>query len=66
MTARHEKGCYGKSILKHFLARKGLSNNDVGASGGTVIQEIRPGAGFKPAISLKKSWGSYRRTTQHM
>ena len=42
---------------------KGLSIDDVGVSGDTVFQEIRPGElVLKPATSLKNSWGGYRRT----
>ena len=64
MAARHEEGRYEKSILKHFLGCEGLSDDDVGAARGTVFQEIRPDVLVsKPAISLKKSWGGYRRTT---
>ena len=47
MAARHEEGCYEKSILEQFHVRKGLSNDDVGAARGTIFQETRPGAGFK-------------------
>ena len=47
----------------YFIVVKGQSNDDVGVSRDTVFQEIRPGAGFQPAISLKKSSGGYRRTT---
>ena len=46
-----------RKYIHAFLVRKGLSNDDVGVERGTVSQEIRPGAGFKPAISLKKSSG---------
>ena len=49
MAARHEEGCYEKSILKHFHAFKGLSNDDVGSARDTVFQETRPGAGFETA-----------------
>ena len=47
MAARHEEGCYEKSILKHFHVCKGLSSDDVGVARVTVFQEIRRGAGFK-------------------
>ena len=43
----------------YFLGCKGLLNDDIEGAGGTVYQEIRPGAGFKtPAISLKKVGGA--------
>ena len=48
IAARHERGCYEKSIFKHFHASKGLSNDYVGAARGIIFQEIRPGDGFKP------------------
>ena len=34
---------------------------DVGVAKGTGFQEIRRGLVSKPAISLKKSWGGYRK-----
>ena len=48
-----------------FLFRKGLSNDGVGGVvRGAVFQQIQPDVLVsKPAISLKKKWGSYRRTT---
>ena len=45
-----------------LFAKKGLSTDDVGVARGTVFQEVRPGAGFKNGVLLKKSWGGYRRT----
>ena len=36
--------------------------HDVKVARGNVFQEIRPGAGLRPMISLKKGWGSYRGT----
>ena len=51
------------AILAYFLVCKGRSNDDVGGTRGTGVQEIRPVAGSEPAISLKKSRGGYRRTT---
>ena len=51
-------------IITYFLVGKGRSNDDVGRARGTGFQEIRPGALVsKPAISLKKCWRGYRRTT---
>ena len=57
MAARHEEGCYEKSILKQFHVCKGLSNDDVGAARGTIFQEIRPGAGFKTGDFVKEMLG---------
>ena len=31
-----------------------------------MFQEIRPGSGFETVISLKKSWGGYRRRTNSL
>ena len=40
--------CYEKKVKSPcFLVCKGRSNDDVGVASGTVIQEIRPGAGFE-------------------
>ena len=71
MAARYKEGYYRKQsihiyiyIYIFFLVCKGLLIDDVVVSRDTVFQEIRSGAGLKPAISLKKSWGGgYRRTT---
>ena len=63
MASRHEKGCHEKSIPKHILVCKRRSNDDVGVARSTVIKEIQQGVVSKPAISLKKSWCAYRRTT---
>ena len=43
------------AIFTHFLVCIGRSNDGVGGARDTVFQEIRPGAGFKTVISLKKS-----------
>ena len=43
-----------KNILKHFHACKGLSNDDVEATKGTVFQEIQPGADFKTGDFVKE------------
>ena len=45
------------------LFAAGLSNDGVRLVRGTVLQKIRLGAGSRQAISVKKSWGGYRRTT---
>ena len=37
-----------------LLLQRGLSNADVGAASGTVLQEIRPGAGFKTGDFVKE------------
>ena len=57
MAARHEEGCYKKSICKYYFVRGGLSNDDVRVARGTVFQEIRPGAGFKTGDFVKEKLG---------
>ena len=57
MTASHEEGCYEKDTLKYILVCKGLSNDDVGMAIGTVVQEIRPGAGFETGDFVKERLG---------
>ena len=54
-----------EKIIIYFLVRKRLSNDDVGVATGNVVQEIRPGAGFKTGDFVKEKLGeiSYRRTT---
>ena len=47
MTARPEEGCHEIIVCVHVLYCEGLSNNGVGVTRGAVLQEIRPGAGFK-------------------
>ena len=54
MAARHEEGRYKKIVSTRFIVCKGLSNDDVGVAWGTVIQEVRPGAGFKTGYFVKK------------
>ena len=59
MAAWYEERCHETIIFTYFLAREGLallSNVDVEVARGTVLQEIRPGAGFKTGFS-NKSWG---------
>ena len=41
----------------YFLGRKGLSNDDIEVAAGTVLQEIRPGAGFKTGDFVKETLG---------
>ena len=54
-----------KKVLTFFLARRGLSNDDVGATWGTVLQEMRPGAGFKTGdVVTGKLGAGYRKTTR--
>ena len=40
-----------------ILVCKGLSNDDVGVARGTVLQEVRPGAGFKISDSVNEKLG---------
>ena len=43
-----------------FIVCKGLlvlSNDDVGVAGGTVFQEVRPGAGFRTGAFVKEKFG---------
>ena len=47
MAVRHKEGYHEKIIITCFFLCKGPSNDDVGVAGGTVLQEIRSGAGFK-------------------
>ena len=57
MAARHKKGAMNKSILKHFLVCKVLSNDDVEVARGTVRQQMRPGAGVKTGDFVKEKLG---------
>ena len=41
----------------YFLGCKGLSYDDIEVAGGTVFQEIRPGAGFKSGDFVKERLG---------
>ena len=54
MAARHEEGCYPNDSFTYFLVCNKLSNDGVGVANGTVIQEIRPGAGFKAGDFAKE------------
>ena len=65
MAGQREEECYENTILTHFHVCKGLSNDDVGAAKGTVLQEMRLGAGFKTGDFVKGKPGgaSYGRTT---
>lgn len=50
-----------KQMYAYFLDCKGQSNDDVGVARGTMLHKLRPGAGLKPAIWLKKRWKGDRR-----
>ena len=54
MAARHEEECYEKNIFTCFFVCKGLSNGDVRVTRRTVLQKIRPDAGFKPGYFVEK------------
>ena len=41
----------------YFVAREGLSTDDVGVARGTVFQEIRPWAGFKTGDFVQNKLG---------
>ena len=51
------EGCYDRNIVTYFLVGEELSNDDVEEARGTVIQEIRPGAGFKTGDFVKEKLG---------
>ena len=58
MGARHEGGCNETNFLLHFLDCKGLSNDDVGVTWGTVFQEIRPVDGVRiDGFVKERLWG---------
>ena len=57
MAHQHEECCYEKIPFTCCLAYKGLSNNGVGVGRGTVLQEMRPGAGFKTGYFVDKTLG---------
>ena len=67
MAAPHDERFYEKSIFTYFLFREGLSKYDFGVARGSSFQGHGRELVSKPAISLKNSWGGYRRTTpQHL
>ena len=41
-------------MFSYFVVCTGLSNGDVGVAGGTVVHEIRPGAGFETSDFVKE------------
>ena len=43
-----------KNVMTYFLVYTGLSNDDVGATRGTVFQEVRPGVGSKTGDFAKE------------
>ena len=58
MAARQVEGSYEKNVFKYFVVCKGgRATTSRELTRGTVFQEIRPGAGSKPSISLKRSRG---------
>ena len=62
---RHEEGCYEKNIFAMIVC-KGLSNDTSGRLGAPYFRRYGRELVSKPAISLKKSWGGHRRTTQQL
>ena len=56
MAARHEE-CPDTYISPYFLVYEGLSNHDAGVGKGTVLQETRPGGGFKTSDVVKAKLG---------
>ena len=64
MAARHDEGCYEKNIVTYFacLQRTIKRRRGVG-KGSPHFRRYGRELVSKPAISLKKSWGGYRRTT---
>ena len=57
MAARLEEGRFEKIIFAYFLVCKGLSNDEVGVTRVAVLQEIRPGVGFKTGDVVKEMLG---------
>ena len=47
----------GALVFIYNVACEGLSNDDIVVAGGTVVQETRPGAGFKTGIFVKEKLG---------
>ena len=46
-----------KTISIYFLVCRGLTTDHVGGAGGTVFQEIRPGAGFETGDFVQEMLG---------
>ena len=58
MVARHEEEySIEKKVFICFLVWKGLMIGDVGVSRDTVLQEVRPGAGFETGDFVKEKLG---------
>ena len=60
VSLRHSPTHFLKGNLESsyiFLFANELSNDDVRVAGGTVFQEIRPGAGFKTSDFVKETKG---------
>ena len=60
MASRREEGCYDHNIFKSCIVWKELlllSNYDVGVARGTILQEIRPGTGFKNGDFVQENKG---------
>ena len=57
MAARRDERLHEKYNICICFACKGLSNDDVGGARGTVLKEIRPGAGFKTGDFVKEVLG---------
>ena len=63
MAARHEEGCYEKKSSNISLFAKSYRTMTSGWQGASYFMRYGLELVSKPAISLKKSWGGYRRTT---
>ena len=50
----------------HSLVCERRSNDDVGGARGTVVQEIRRGAGFKHGVLVTKDGGGQPTTTRKL
>ena len=69
MTGRHtRKDTIENEASIYCLVCKGLSIDDVEVSRDTVVQEIRPGAGFETGDFVKETLGGLRlhRGTTHL
>ena len=63
-AARHKKGCYCKKSI-HIIscAQRSSDRRRRGVEGHRISVDTTGSWFQKPAISLQKSWGGYRRTT---
>ena len=60
MAARHEEGCYEKKMPSGFfllLAKETAKTMTSGRARGAVVQEVRPGAGFKTSDFVNERLG---------